>query len=178
MHAQQQAGYTSAAAGLGLGQQGHSEEAAVDRELEQLLAGVAWPAGPSASAAPPCASLPQLQAQLHQLQAQYGMQAPPPLPPAGLAARAAAVPVPPAAAVVVNGYSAPACASLDPADLLSDLEADMRLPSFDKWGSASGPASNTLLPELDVNRSELALLDEFLDSNAAEEASLLDLLLN
>lgn len=159
--AQQQA-FTGRPAGLG-----HSEEAAVDRELEQLLAGVAWPAAPSAGAAQPGASLPQLQAQ-------YGMQPPQPVA-TGVPARAAAVPVP---AAVVNGYAPPACASLDPADLLSDLEADLRLPSFDRWGNALGPASNRLLPELDPDSSELALLEEFLDSHHAEEASLVDLLLN
>lgn len=177
--AQQQAFTGRHVAGLGQGQHGHSEDAAVDRELEQLLAGVAWPAAPSAAGAvqPAGASLPQLQAQLHQLQAQYGMMQPLQPVATGLPARAAAaVPVP--AAAVVNGYAPPACASLDPADLLSDLEADMRLPSFDKWGNTQGPASNTLLPELDPDRSELALLEEFLDSHHAEEASLVDLLLN
>lgn len=168
----QQQPFTGTPAGLGPGQHGHhSEEAAVDRELEQLLAGVAWPAGPSAGAhAQPGASLPQLQAQLHQLQAQY-------VPAGCLPARAAAVPVP-AHVAVVNGDAPPACASLDPADLLSDLEADLRFPSFDKWGNALGPASNTLLPELDPDRSDLALLEEFLDSHHVEESSLVDLLLN
>jgi hypothetical protein len=56
--------------------------------------------------------------------------------------------------------------------LLKDLNSDLRLPSFDKWGQG-GPASSTLLPELCPDTSELAFLNELLESHPEEASYLL-----
>jgi hypothetical protein len=108
----------------------------------------------------------------HSLQArQYALAAQQASMPAGIPAHAGMM----APHAVVNGYAAPACASLDPADLFKDLDSDLRLPSFDKWGQGE-PASNTLLPELCPDTSELAFLNELLETHP--EASYMELLMS
>lgn len=159
---------------IGSGHSGIGSEedpAAVDRELEQLLAGAGWPLEPVPGAGAAQASM-QPPARLHSLQARQSVLAAQQQAsmPAAIPAQAGLM----APAVAVNGYAA--CASLDPAELLKDLDSDMRLPSFDKWGQG-GPASNTLLPELCPDTSELAFLNELLE-NHPEEASYMDLLMS